>query len=43
MEGEGWERLGRGLGVIVVKEMEGMEWVRVMEGEKEFGGVGLGN
>ena len=33
---ETWEALGIAFGVILVNEMDGMEWVTVVDGKKEF-------
>lgn len=31
-----WENFGIAFGTILVNEMEGMEWVTVIEGQKEY-------
>ena len=31
-----WESFGTAFGVILVNEMDGMEWVTVIDGQKEF-------
>ena len=31
-----WENFGIAFGAILVNEMEGMEWVTVIEGQKEY-------
>lgn len=33
---QAWESFGTAFGVILVNEMDGMEWVTVIDGQKEF-------